>query len=112
MKKKTNITDFKINFKQLVWTLPLSITMAIGWSNSVALGTDPFRSENPREIGKYTEEAFKTVMQHLTNQGNEVIPPISAGWQEEDKTPDGIHGSSTNRYWHEEWTKTIQNQVE
>lgn len=61
MKKKTNITGFKINFKQLVWTLPLSITMAIGLSNSVALGKDPFRSENPREIGKYTEEAFKTV---------------------------------------------------
>lgn len=61
MKKKTNITGFKINFKQLIWTLPLSITMAIGLSNSVALGKDPFRSENPREIGEYTEEAFKTV---------------------------------------------------
>ena len=61
MKRKTNITGFKIKFKQLVWSLPLSITMTIGLSNSVALGKDPFRSENPREIGKYTEEAFETV---------------------------------------------------
>ena len=61
MNRKTQSTSFKIMFKQLAWALPLSITMIMGLSNSTALAKDPFRSDNPREIGKYTEEAFKTV---------------------------------------------------
>lgn len=44
----------------MLWMLPLSITMIIGLNN-VAIAEDPFRQENPRDIGKHTEQAFKTI---------------------------------------------------
>ena len=55
-----------------------------------------------------TKDAFDTVMQYLSEQGEQVVPAISAGWQEEDITPEGIIGSRTVRYWHEEWTITVK----
>lgn len=61
MKKKTRFTSLKTQVKQMVWALPLSITMVIGLNNNAVLAKDPFRSENPREIGEYTEEAFETI---------------------------------------------------
>ncbi len=50
-----------MSLKQLGLTLPVSLSMIISLSSGIALAKDPFRSENTREIGKYTAEAFKTV---------------------------------------------------
>lgn len=57
MNRKTLTTGFK----QVFGTLSLSLTMIIGVSNSQVLAADPFRTENPRDIGKHTEQAFKTI---------------------------------------------------
>ncbi|BAZ43318.1 tetratricopeptide TPR_2 [Chondrocystis sp. NIES-4102] len=57
MKRKT----FTTGFKQVFGTLSLSLTMIIGVSNNQVLAADPFRTENPRDIGKHTEQAFKTI---------------------------------------------------
>ncbi len=61
MTKKTQLNKFKTQCKQIVWTIPLSIAMIISSSNNSALAKDPFREENPRDIGKHTEKAFKTI---------------------------------------------------
>ncbi len=47
--------------KKSVLVVPFVIASLIGWGNSPVLAQDPFRDENPREIGSYTEQAFKTV---------------------------------------------------
>lgn len=47
--------------QQIVLALPLSIAMVVGLGHSAAWAKDPFRSENPRDIGKHTEKAFKTI---------------------------------------------------
>jgi tetratricopeptide (TPR) repeat protein len=61
MKRKTYLTSFKTQFQQMFWTVPLSLSMVIGINNSSVLAADPFRTENPRDIGEYTEQAFKTI---------------------------------------------------
>jgi tetratricopeptide (TPR) repeat protein len=61
MKRKTYLTSFKTQFQEMFWTVPLSLTMVIGINNSSVLAADPFRTENPRDIGEYTEQAFKTI---------------------------------------------------
>lgn len=47
--------------QQVVWALPLSIAIAVSLSHDTAWAKDPFRAENPRDIGKHTETAFKTI---------------------------------------------------
>ena len=46
--------------KRIALIISLAIATAIGFSDSV-WAKDPFRDENARDIGKYTEEAFKTI---------------------------------------------------
>ena len=59
--------NYKIKFsssqnivKHIVLIISLAFSTSIGFSNS-ARAEDPFRDENARDIGKYTEEAFKTI---------------------------------------------------
>ena len=47
--------------KKLTLVVPFTIASLIGWGNAPVLAKDPFRDENPREIGSYTEQAFKTI---------------------------------------------------
>lgn len=61
MKRETQLTRLTTQLQRMFWTLPLSLTMIIGISNNQVLAADPFRTENPRDIGKYTEQAFKTI---------------------------------------------------
>lgn len=48
-------------FKQTILTIPLTMIMLVSLGNSSAWGKDPFREENARDIGKYTEQAFETI---------------------------------------------------
>jgi tetratricopeptide (TPR) repeat protein len=57
MTKKTQ----KYHLKQMFGALSLSLTMIVGFSHNAAWGKDPFREENPREIGEHTEKAFETI---------------------------------------------------
>ena len=61
MNRTTKFIRSKNNFKQTLLTIPLAITMIVGFSNSSVWAKDPFRSENARDIGKYTAKAFKTI---------------------------------------------------
>ncbi|MGL4880930.1 MAG: Sll0314/Alr1548 family TPR repeat-containing protein, partial [Waterburya sp.] len=61
MNKQSQLISFINQLQRVFWTLPLSITMIIGISSSSVLAADPFRTENPRDIGKHTEQAFKTI---------------------------------------------------
>ena len=56
--KNNNIKQI---FKQTILTTPLTIIILVSLGNSSAWAKDPFRKENPRDIGKYTEKAFKTI---------------------------------------------------
>jgi len=61
MKRKTKLSSFKTQLKQITWAIPLGITFVIGISSSNAFAADPFRTENARDIGEHTEEAFKII---------------------------------------------------
>lgn len=61
MTRKTQLDRFRNQLKQMVWALPLSTAMVIGIGHDAVLAKDPFRDENPRDIGKHTEKAFKTI---------------------------------------------------
>lgn len=57
-------TQIKHQIKQTLYTVPLTLTVIISLTsltNSAALAEDPFRAENPRDIGEHTEQAFKTI---------------------------------------------------
>ena len=61
MKPKVNFPSVQIQFKQIVWAIPLSVALIASLGNSAAWGKDPFRTENSREIGEHTEQAFETI---------------------------------------------------
>ena len=47
--------------QQIVIALPLSVAMVVSLGHDAAWAKDPFREENPRDIGEHTETAFKTI---------------------------------------------------
>ena len=47
--------------KKLTLIIPFAVANLIAWGNNPVLAKDPFRDENPREIGSHTEQAFKTI---------------------------------------------------
>ena len=61
MNRQTKFIDLKNKFKQVAFILLIAVTIVLGLSNSSALAKDPFREKDPREIGTYTEKAFKTI---------------------------------------------------
>ncbi len=61
MSHQTKFISFKNQLKQMASSIPLAIAMIVGLSNSYAWAEDPFRQDNARDIGKYTEKAFKTI---------------------------------------------------
>ena len=85
MTKKTQLKRFKTRLKQIVWTLPLSMAVIISISNSAVWAEDPFRDENPRNIGKYTEKAFKTIF--LEGDYQTVTKSLKLAEQEEAEDP-------------------------
>lgn len=103
MKKKTQFASFKTQLKQMVWALPLSITMIIGLSNSPSWAKDPFRSENPREIGKYTEEAFKTIF--FMGDYKTVNEELELAESEEENEPLAHAMLASLAYTEEDWDK-------
>ena len=49
------------NLKQIALVISVAIAATIGFTNGSVRAEDPFRVQNARDIGKYTEKAFKTV---------------------------------------------------
>ena len=83
--------NYKINFssslnivKHISAVVFLAITATISFNNS-AEAKDPFRNENARDIGKYTEEAFKTIF--LEGNYKTVDDPLSKAEKEEPNEP-------------------------
>ena len=87
----SSIMDYKYKFgssqnivKQIALVASLAIASTIGFSD-FALAKDPFRNENARDIGKYTEEAFKTIF--LEGNYKTVSVPLSKAEVEEPNEP-------------------------
>lgn len=47
--------------KQILLVIPLTMAIIVSLGNNSANAQDPFRQEDARDIGKYTEQAFKTI---------------------------------------------------
>ena len=60
--KINKFASWKTLFQRII-CLPLAVAIFITWSSSAARAKDPFRENNSRDIGKYTEKAFKTIFQ-------------------------------------------------
>ena len=85
MTRRTQFKRFKTRLKQIVWTLPLSMAVIISINNSAAWAKDPFRDENPRNIGEHTEKAFKTIF--LEGDYQTVTESLELAEQEEAEDP-------------------------
>ena len=51
----------KNKFKQTMLVIPVTVAMLLGLSQVSVWAKDPFRKEDARDIGKHTEQAFKTI---------------------------------------------------
>ena len=60
MKTETKSAGFNC-LKQMIGAIPLSIAVLISLGSNAVWAEDPFRTENPRDIGEHTEQAFKTI---------------------------------------------------
>jgi len=87
--------------KQIVWALPLSISMVIGLTNGAALAKDPFRQENPRDIGEHTEKAFKTIF--LEGNYKTVTKELELAESEEAEDPLAYAMLASLAYTEEDW---------
>ena len=76
-------TMTKKTWLKVIWALPLSIAIAL--SHGTAWAKDPFRQENPRDIGKHTETAFKTIF--LEGDYKKVTQELELAELEEAKDP-------------------------
>jgi tetratricopeptide (TPR) repeat protein len=47
--------------KKALFTISFTVTIFLSVSNNLVWAKDPFRDKNARNIGKYTEQAFKTI---------------------------------------------------
>ena len=84
MNYKIKFSSSKNLFKPIALIISLAIATTIGLNNS-AWAKDPFRDENARDIGKYTEEAFKTIF--LEGDYKTVSEPLSKAEREEPNEP-------------------------
>lgn len=57
----TKIFGVSNQVKTVVFALPWATTIIISLSNNAVWAQDPFRTDEPRDIGKHTEQAFETV---------------------------------------------------
>ena len=84
MNHKIKFIPFQNRGKHIALIVSLAIATTIG-SNNSAWAKDPFRDENARDIGKYTEEAFKTIF--LEGDYKTVSEPLSKAEREEPNEP-------------------------
>ena len=84
MNRKIKFIDFQNWSKHIAVVISLAIATTISFSNS-AWAKDPFRDKNARDIGKYTEEAFKTVF--LEGDYKTVNESLSKAESEEPNEP-------------------------
>lgn len=61
MNRKLKFISSQKNLKQIALVISMAIAATIGLTNGSVRAEDPFRVQNARDIGKYTEKAFKTV---------------------------------------------------
>jgi len=61
MNRQTKFIASKNIFKPTILAIPLTVIMFFGLVNSSAWAKDPFREQDARDIGKHTEQAFKTI---------------------------------------------------
>ena len=99
--------------QQLFLTIPLCITVVFSWGQDAAIAKDPFREENPRDIGKHTEKAFKTIF--LEGDYKTVTKELSLAEAEEAEDPLAHAMLASLAYTEKDWesikkyaTKTLE----
>lgn len=99
--------------RQIIWAFPLSISIIISLNYGAAWAKDPFRTENPRDIGKHTEEAFKTIF--LEGDYKTVVEELELAEAEEAGEPLAHAMLASLAYTEKDWesikkyaTKTIE----
>ena len=97
---KTQLNKFKTYCKQIVGTVPLSIVVFFSIAYP-ALANDPFRQENPRDIGEHTEKAFKTIF--LEGDYKTVVEELKLAESEEAEEPLAHAMLASIAYTEEDW---------
>lgn len=82
-------------------TLPLAVTAVIGLLSNSVLAQDPFRNDNAREIGNYTETAFKTIF--LEGDYKTVKEELNLAEREEPSEPLAYAMQASLAYTEEDW---------
>jgi tetratricopeptide (TPR) repeat protein len=87
-------------------TLSCTLTAILSFGNLPAWAEDPFRVENPRDIGDLTETAFKTIF--LQGDYQSVREQLNLAEQEEEKEPLVYALQASVAYTDSDWEKIEQ----
>jgi tetratricopeptide (TPR) repeat protein len=88
-------------YRQVFLFIPLTVTMLINLSSSSAWAKDPFRSQEPRDIGEYTEEAFQTIF--LEGDYKTVREKLNKAVKEEPEEPLAHAMQASLAYTEKDW---------
>lgn len=102
MMRKAQFNRFKTDLRQVFWAIPLSISMTFALSNNAVLAKDPFRQENPREIGEHTEKAFETIF--LEGNYRAVAEELAIAESEEGEEPLAHAMLASLAYTEKDWS--------
>ena len=110
---KRSMMTKKTTLQRMFYTLSLCIAMGVGLNHDAAWAKDPFREKNPRDIGKHTEKAFKTIF--LEGNYKTVTEELNLAESEESDEPLAHAMLASLAYTEKDWesikkyaTKTIE----
>ncbi|MEL6928243.1 MAG: Sll0314/Alr1548 family TPR repeat-containing protein [Cyanobacteria bacterium J06600_6] len=93
--------SFKNKLKQGLFVAPLAMSMILSLGNGGAWAKDPFRDNNARDIGKYTEKAFETIF--LEGDYKAVAEELSKAEVEEPEEPLAYAMLASLAYTEKDW---------
>ena len=110
---KRSMMTKKTTLQRMFYTLSLCIAMGVGLNHDAGWAKDPFREKNPRDIGKHTEKAFKTIF--LEGNYKTVTEELNLAESEESDEPLAHAMLASLAYTEKDWesikkyaTKTIE----
>lgn len=106
MNLKTNLINSKNKLQQLALFVPLTATILFSFNHNTALAKDPFREQNAREIGEYTEKAFETIF--LEGDYKSVVQELNQAETEEPEEPLAYAMLASLAYTEKDWESIKQ----
>jgi len=106
MNLQTNFISSKNKFQQTLFFIPLTAIVLLGFSHDAVWAKDPFREQDARDIGQYTEKAFKTIF--FEGDYKSVGPELNKAELEEPEEPLTYAMLASLAYTEKDWESIKQ----